>query len=252
MKKIFNIAIVCVALVFASCEQNGPSWKNGIGTFSVALDKQVAFSPSNLTYYEESNQWCFRDDQLRSALDDYDGGLDVFGFEELEKNGFEDWGVNTIGKYAPNTWRTLTKDEWEYLFYSRPNANSLYGYALVQAEVDGAWKGLIILPDDWQCPEGVVFLPGVRNECVVDGTTYGFQVISTDDWEKMEKNGAVFLLARSLKQGSWSNEYVGSYFTSTICDDNDYYLLYFDDVRDPIVSLSYGAKRSTVRLVKDL
>ena len=68
MNKIFNIAIVCIVLVFASCEQNGLGWKaDGIGAFSVSADKQVTFSPSNLSYSEETNQWSFLENQLREG-----------------------------------------------------------------------------------------------------------------------------------------------------------------------------------------
>lgn len=29
---------------------------------------------------------------------------------------FLDWGTNVIGPYAADTWRTLTLEEWQYLF----------------------------------------------------------------------------------------------------------------------------------------
>ena len=65
---------------------------------------------------------------------------------------FVDWGTNKIGNDAPNTWRTLSKDEWVYLLNIRTNASSLYGIA----QVNGV-NGLIILPDNWICPVGVTF-----------------------------------------------------------------------------------------------
>ena len=277
MKKIFNVVAFSIMLFFASCEQDGLGWKaDGIGAFSVSADKQVTFSPSNLSYNEETNQWSFLENQLREGweLGRNSNIRDVFGLKHLEDNGYQDWGVNKIGNDDPNTWRTLTKDEWEYLLYSRKNASDLYGYAVIQAEENGAWwsdsfednawEGLILLPDNWECPEGVVFLSGIKNEWFDTvfleydddkyyAIYYGNQYITSDDWKKMEKNGAVFLRVCSLFKGSWDSKYVGRYYTSTMSDDayeEGPYILCFDDESDPKVWYHDGG--SAVRLVKDL
>ena len=53
---------------------------------------------------------------------------------------FVDWGVNKIGSDAPNTWRSLTKEEWAYIILGRYNAEELKGVA----QVNGV-NGLILL-----------------------------------------------------------------------------------------------------------
>ena len=108
-----------------------------IGVFSVAKDKQVSFLQGNLQYIQNQNIWKFADQQYEyiGARNVKDGKLankiDLFGWSGDNTTApfgvststtaadyagdFVDWGVNEINGEAPNTWRTLSKDEWEYL-----------------------------------------------------------------------------------------------------------------------------------------
>lgn len=65
----------------------------------------------------------------------YSGWIDLFGWgtgsnptKSSESYGdystFTDWGINPIrnGGNQANMWRTLTKEEWVYMFVKRPNA----------------------------------------------------------------------------------------------------------------------------------
>ena len=201
------------------------------GRFSVASDKTVVFAPGNLQYKQSTDTWSFASAQFEVlGTNNVVGGtvahdptvgnirngnaladkIDFFGWSTNSSNfgvsasvnaddymgDFVDWGSNLIGTSAPDAWRTLTKDEWEYLLSSRANASSLYGVA----QVNGV-NGLIILPDNWTCPEGVTFKSGLN-------TTYGrsyyadYQVFDLEQWSSLETAGAVFLPAAGYREGN--------------------------------------------------
>ena len=94
--------------------------------------------------------------------------------------GKADWGkANAISNGSGSSWRTLTKDEWDYLIKSRPGAANLYGLG----KVGNCTQGLIILPDDWN-PAGLSFTSGLSSWS---------NVYSYSEWAQMEADGAVFL-----------------------------------------------------------
>ena len=268
-------------------EHNAPatSSKNPSNTakaFSVSESKQVTFSKGNLQYTQSTNTWSFAENQWDYiGTDNVTGGsvesdtkygdekkgdaladkIDLFGWSTATTNfgvststsdsdysgSFVDWGRNKIGNDAPNTWRTLTYNEWGYLLNYRPNASSLKGVA----QVNGV-NGLILLPDSWTCPSGVSFKSGFHSS---DGVEYyaAYQTFTADQWSKLESAGAVFLPAAGNRYGSdvfyvqsyggyWSVTEGGSYFAG---------FLYFYSGGPSRANIfrSYG---QSVRLVKDL
>ena len=126
---------------------------SGIGTFSVSETKQVTFSKGNLQYTQSSNTWAFAENQwdylgeanIAIDADVLADKVDLFGWSTSATNfgvststdynaysgSFVDWGTNKIGTDAPNTWRTLTRNEWKYVVFNRPSASSLNGVAQV-------------------------------------------------------------------------------------------------------------------------
>ena len=87
-------------------------------------------------------------------------------------------------------WRTLTGSgagEWSYLFNERANAASKYGWACVNGI-----NGILILPDSWTQPSGVLFVPSTVN--------YYTNTYTTSQWALMENNGAVFLPAAGIRR----------------------------------------------------
>ena len=78
-----------------------------------------------------------------------------------------DWGLyNAIsnGGNTAGTWRTLTKDEWTYLFNTR-NASTVNGTAdarYAKAYLFGTTHGVIIFPDVYTHPAGVTAPGGCR------------------------------------------------------------------------------------------
>ena len=255
---------------------------NNAKAFSVSNSKQVTFSKGNLQYTQSTNTWSFAENQWDYiGTDNVTGGdvtsdptygdtksgtaladkIDLFGWSTSATNfgvststdnadysgSFLDWGTNKIGADAPNTWRTLTKDEWDYLLNTRTNASSLKGVA----QVNGV-NGLIFLPDNWTCPSGVTFKSGFHSERGVDYYA-AYQTFTADQWSILEAAGAVFLPASGFRYGScveWVQNY-GGYWSATEYDGNIANYLYFSsDVAD-----MFGSTRDdghSVRLVKDL
>ena len=68
-------------------------------------------------------------------------------FNLYDQTGQADWGYNDIsnGGNAINQWRTLTKDEWIYVFTVR---STVSGVRYAKAKVNDV-KGVILLPDNW-------------------------------------------------------------------------------------------------------
>ena len=148
---------------------------------------------------------------------------------------YADWGAyNQIGNDAPGTWRTMTKDEWEYLFHSRPNALDKYG----AARVNGI-TGIVILPDVWTLPNGCNFVAGMTNANNITDWGQVNNVYVGTQWEQMEANGAIFLPASGFRTGS--TQYVsniavrgagvqGCYWSSTVYNNSSIYCVYFTSI----------------------
>ena len=282
MKKLCSLVICVMALLFAGCEPNAPKVETGIGVFSVAEGRTVTFSKGNLQYIQSTNTWSFAENQWDYiGTDNVTGGsvesnpkcgddkygdaladkVDLFGWSTSATNfgvststnindysgSFVDWGTNKIGNDAPNTWRTLTYDEWHYLRYTRTNADDLVGVA----QVNGV-NGLIFLPDNWVCPSGVSFKSGFHSR---DGVDYysAYQTFTADQWSKLEAAGAVFLPAAGYRHGFGVStvQCSGHYWSATEYDSNCAYNLPFCSGGAHVVNINRFSGYS-VRLVKDL
>ena len=238
------------------------------GVFSVSADKQVTFSPGNLQYHPANKKWRFAERQTdyigeanSNISSTYNGWLDLFGWSTSATNfgvststnyndysgSFVDWGTNKIGTDAPNTWRTLTYDEWNYLCLCRPNYSNLCGVA----QVNGV-NGLVFLPDNWTCPVGVTFKSGFHSGYGVDYYA-AYQTFTADQWSKLEAAGAVFLPAAGYRYGSnvFDVQDYGYCWSATEGNGNlASCLLFISDAAD----MDYGSRYygRSVRLVKDL
>ena len=187
------------------------------GRFSVAADKQVAFSPGNLQYKASINWLAFADNQYdmvgkgnKYISSTYDGWIDLFGWGTSGYNNKRpymklmsgsnygdgtndltgtnyDWGVYaTIINGGGKAWKTLTADEWTYLLQMRDGAADKLGDATVAGT-----KGLVLLPDVWQQPEGVSFTAAAED--------WPINTYTAEQWAKMEAAGAVFLPASGYR-----------------------------------------------------
>lgn len=148
------------------------------------------------------------------------------------------------GGNAANQWRTLTHDEWAYLFNTRDGAASKYGHG----SVDGV-NGMIILPDNWTLPDGCSFTPG--NSDWTNSYT-------TTEWAAMEAAGAVFLPAEGQRSfGTFVNNVgnLGRYWSSTHRNNTAAYDVWFhSDFISELDTQVYYSNRSmgySVRPVQD-
>ena len=159
-------------------------------------------------------------------------------------NGVADWGYcNGQGSvYMPLQFRTLTADEWEYIFTQRTDAAEKYSYATVVNV-----PGLLLLPDVWETPSGCSYEPGVLDNFTTN--TY-----DSSQWSSMENAGAIFLACGGYREGvNIKKVYQMAYFwSSTRCDDNTAYAVRIGI--DPGFSPRAAIGRSTgasIRLVCD-
>lgn len=204
---------------------NGPIDGFINGAFSVAPDKKVMFAKGNLQYQASTNTWRFAEHQWdiigeanKNISSSYSGWIDLFG---LGTSGYRgktpwmtstnntdyysnkkkdiavsnyDWGVyNTISNGESKNWRTLTEDEWVYLFYTR---NTSSGIRYVMANVNGM-NGVILLPDNWRKSTYSLNKTNKRD------ASFNSNIINQTDWtNRFESNGAIFLPAAGFRIGT--------------------------------------------------
>lgn len=207
---------------------------------------------------------------------DYDGWIDLFGWgtsgfdhgavcyqpwstsPDVEKyhaygsweynlndqTGQADWGygIEVEEGQEAHPFRTLSSDEWEYLFHERSTAS---GIRFARAQVGGV-NGFLLLPDHWS--SSMYYLNNVNQE----EASYGSNTMTLATFEDLESNGAVFLPAagRRTDDEVWDVGSYGWYWSSSAYGERKALSLYFKE--DYLGTQS--ANRSTgcaVRLVYD-
>lgn len=116
-----------------------------------------------------------------------------------DQTGKADWGYNPI--YVDNItipensgWRTLTSNEWIYVFDTR---STVSGIRYAKAQVNGV-KGVILLPNNWS--DSIYPL----NNFNTSDAGYTSNTINATGWQTyFETNGAVFLPAAANR--GWDN-----------------------------------------------
>lgn len=110
------------------------------------------------------------------------------------QTGQADWGYNAIsnGGNTENQWRTLTMEEWDYIFDTRVTSS---GFRYAKAKV-GNVNGVILLPDDWN---GSYFSFNYLNTSNVSFTC---NTITLEQWNMIEQHGAVFLPSAGYRLGT--------------------------------------------------
>lgn len=220
----------------AQTETTDPFDANGASKalFSVAANRQVRISRGNLQYQASTDTWRFAAKQYEvmgaantQISPSNEGWIDCFGWGtsgwESGANAYQPWSISVddadyqpggswqnslTGDYAnadwgvynaisnggnqAGMWRTLTNVEWAYLFGggSRP---SKWG----RATIDGRYKGLILLPDEWTAPDGISFTPARSG--------FNSNVYTMEQWERLEAAGAIFLPAAGYRQYTFFN-----------------------------------------------
>ncbi len=196
-------------------------------------------------------------------LDDPDDTFDAPARRNAPQNdnaysAFVDWGINSIvnGGNTAGVWRTMTADEWNYLFYSREDASSKFGFATVNGV-----KGLVVLPDDWELPAECTFVASIQAglEAVdsyfsnTSADNFTHNIYNSAQWIKMEAAGAVFLPAAGSRLGkTYDAEGTdGYYWSSTANDEITAFTVFFDNEFFYTSTSRSRAQGYSVRLVKE-
>ena len=251
--------------------------------FSVGANTKVRFSPGNLqatgttsstpsggwTWSFAPDQWSYIGNNTANTKIkgngelDADGTVDLFSWSTAStyygindsdntadySGAFKDWGevANAANLGGHNDWRTLTKDEWVYVFNTR---NTTSGIRYAKAQVNGV-NGVILLPDNWSV--GTYSLNNPNS----DIANYSGNQISQSEWtDKLEANGAIFLPAAGYRRLKAKVSFVGfdgAYWSATYYnnDSGDYaYDVYF--FKSNLNAKDWHSRRSgrSVRLVR--
>lgn len=228
--------------------------------FSVSGAKKVRFSQGNLQYTKSTGVWSFMEHQydivetLNQLVGNDYADQDVVSLFCYGTSGYDygatiyqpwsttnsyaqccgsnlydidqaDWGYNAIangGNKENSGWRTLTRNEWSYLFNTRTasTVNNVANARYAKAQVAGV-HGVILFPDSYTHPDAVGLPTGINvtGDAGWNGNNY-----TANDFELMEINGAVFLPAAGYRMGQPRVSNVGSelqYWTSYFSGDNN-------------------------------
>lgn len=178
---------------------------------------------------------CYQPWSTSSSYSDYYAYGNLF-YNLYDQTGQADWGYNPIsnGGNMVNQWRTLTKDEWGYVFYNRTTTS---GIRYAKAKVNNV-NGVILLPDDWNA--STYSLSNTNNS----SAGFNSNTITATEWTTLEDAGAVFLPAAGYRVrtsvynvgsdgGYWSASYYGGdlthcvYFSGNNLMPGNYNLRYY-------------------------
>ena len=200
------------------------------GEFTVDENgKKVRFMQANMQQASSSADLTFMTNQLTYLGTNTGYPRDLFTW-------------NQAMKALPNTapYRMLSVNEWYYLFKTRPNAEKLFAHARINDT-----NGVLLLPDNWQTPDGINLTPSVQMGMEWKDGTYSHQnnnfngyeknnKYNTAQWETLEFAGAVFLPAAGSAE--YQLGYVnkcGFYWSSTGAGGEASYLLFRQDALFP-------------------
>ena len=221
------------------------------GLFSVSATRKVHFAPGNLQY--NNGTWNFAEHQYDYLGTWTNGGaIDYFGWGTWTGSNPNPYNLSedendytfdpadfqgTVAGYESYNWRTLTNNEWTYVF---DNRNTPSGIRYAKANVNNV-NGVILLPDDWNTS---TYPLNSTND-------YNSNVITASQWITLENAGAVFLPASGCRlSGSPTLQYVGSYgfyWSSTLNSNGNPYSVYF---QSGSLNLQHGDYRRNGRPVR--
>lgn len=184
----------------------------------------LQYRASTDTWRFAEHQWDYVGDDNSNISQTYSGWIDLFGwgtsgwdcgntyyhpYDYITSNGLlygppdnnnltgdyanADWGVyNAIsnGGNQVGLWRTLTREEWNYVFYNRTTSS---GKRFAKAKVNDI-PGLVLLPDNWNT--------SVFNLNNVNNIAASFNTITLSQWVTLEQAGAIFLPAAGKRYGT--------------------------------------------------
>ncbi len=189
-----------------------------------------------------------------SYVTSYDEEGGVLDYEKPSSAGGDDWGVAYCesNEIAAGTWRTLTTEEWQYLFsydgsgaggldYDNETRRNKYKYCVTVCDKPNC---VVLLPDVWD--ETVISITDFTNTTEYSETT-------APKWSAMEAAGAVCLPAAGLRAGS-GVYFVGDngFYWSSSAAAGCAYEMYFDSSQVKNNSNTSCESGKSVRLVTDV
>ena len=198
-KRLLLLLVLLLTATTGAWAQTGVT--NGL--FSVSATKSVYFSKGNLqlvgenTFQFAENQWdYFGSNQSDNHRDLFCWGAGNNPNQTTGNSAFTDWGDNTyLQATLGKGWRTMTKDEFAYVFNTRASGSSVFGiadgrYTTATINTDGTGvKGLILFPDGITIEASEVTTAGTIN------STSTVTQCTTAQWAALAKKGCVFLPA---------------------------------------------------------
>ena len=182
--------------------------------FSVSPFGKVMFSTGNLQYQSSNSVWSFADYQwsmggtFAYGTSGYNNGqtcymptstsTDPNDYYSGDLVGTADWGYNQIsnGGNSTNLWRTLSKDEWSYLLFTRQTES---GFRFVKCCL--TWlncQGVIVFPDEY---DNNLSIQSMNNK---SAAFTSYSVASASDWStNFGGKGCVFLVTNYTSGNGW-------------------------------------------------
>ena len=219
------------------------------GRFSINGLEQVSFACGNLQYkHDGSRRFALHQYDALGSLNNYYSQSSYEGWMDLVLRSTGGWGVDGAiegGGDSVGLWRVLSSDEWNYILTGRNNADSLKTCATVNGVL-----GLLLLPDNWQLPDGLDMVMAAGSSV---------NVYTAAQWAILEAAGAVFLPAAGYVYDYGNVQSMGSlgyYATNTIYNSvsGSFYQVYFVPGSCFINTTSTGSStnRVSVRAVHDI
>lgn len=219
------------------------------GRFSINGLEQVSFACGNLQYkHDGSRRFALHQYDALGSLNNYYSQSSYDGWMDLVLRSTGGWGVDGAiegGGDSAGLWRVLSSEEWNYILTGRNNADSLKACATVNGVL-----GLLLLPDNWQLPDGLDMVMAAGSSV---------NVYTAAQWAILEAAGAVFLPAAGYVYDYGNVQSMGSlgyYATNTIYNSvsGSFYQMYFVPGSCFINTTSTGSStnRVSVRAVHDI
>ncbi len=236
------------------------------------------------TWRFAENQYEVIGDGNTNIAKDYDGWIDLFGWgtsgwnskkgvnlpwstsevetdyypdgqsHDFEYTPLADWGVfNVISNGGKGfLWRTLTADEWDYLF---ENSDWTLGY--VKTSDGQSMLCYLLLPEGFKAPSGINVsvissLSGGADDEIAEGD-YAKNSYSTEQFAELEKLGVVALPCGGYRRGVTVKDVRsgGNYWSASGSDEGLGYSFTFSSTSVNPLSDSYLSDGLSVRLVRD-
>lgn len=172
-----------------------------------------------------------------------------------------DWGVHNAisnGGNQSGLWRTLTSEEWDYIFNSR-SASTINGTTdarFAKATVDGV-GGIVLFPDDF--PSVPIYLP-MPLQINNGSASFNANSYSIEAWDVMESLGCVFLPITGHRYFNtnyysvtiYNNYNIGYYWSTTYYDNSQANIVSFESGSLNLQDRSSRCLGLSIRLVHDV